>query len=249
MNNPRPSLWQRTLLYSLWSDFQLRWRFKYTLPKLKEITLEGVKLDVSPLPPVVKNALLVGRYELHERNFAARHLTAADTVLEAGGAIGFVGLFCQTRLGITKYTTVEANPGTVELLKRNYALNGRTPVVWNVALAKTDGKITLNVGERFYEDSVVAGAGSGRTVEISAFSLPRLIARLDYQPTTLILDVEGAEQFVDFTTVPPSVKKIIMELHPAITGFRIMYQIVADLVNQGFRVEDEKEATFFFIRE
>lgn len=245
---PRPSLIERTLLFQLWEDFRTRWKFKFTLPRVCTVTLEGVKLDVSTLSPLMKNNLLLGRYEVQERTLAQQFLTRDDAVLEVGGAIGFIGLFCQSRLGITRYTTVEANPNTVALLKQNYALNGRTPVVWNLALAAQDGEVTLNIGNEFWENSLVAGANSGRTVRVVAASLANLVRRLDYAPTALIMDIEGAEQFVDFQRVPASVKKIIIELHPNFIGHAKTYQIVTDLVNLGFRVEREEGGTFLFLR-
>ncbi len=248
MSASKPTLWQRTLIYSLWHDFSVRWKFKYDLPKLKEVTLEGVKLDVSTLSPIMKNNLLEGRYEVQERLLASKHVKANDRVLEVGGAIGFIGLFCQTRLGITQYTTVEANPNTAELLKRNYTLNGRTPVLWNVALAAADGKVTLNIGNEFWENSLVTGADSGKSVEVPALSLSTMVGRLGYEATTLIIDIEGAEQFVDFRQVPASVKKIIIELHPCFIGFPATYKIIGELLNMGFRVEEETGGTYLFLR-
>jgi len=244
----RPRLFERTLLFHLWTDFQTRWRFKFTLPRLRTVTLEGVKLDVSTLSPLMKNNLLLGRYEVPERRLVQEFLTRDDTVLEIGGAIGFIGLFCQTRLGITHYTTVEANQDTVDLLKRNYALNQRTPVVWNVALAAADGEVILNISQEFWENSLVTDANGGLTMQVPAASLTSLVRRLDYAPTTLIIDIEGAEQFVDFRQVPTGVKKLIMELHPRFIGTTKTYQIVADLVNLGFRVERELGGTFLFLR-
>ena len=245
---PRAALWERTLLFQLWQDFRTRWRFKFTLPKVRSVTLEGVKLDVTGLSPIMKNNLLLGRYEVQERMMAQEFLTADDTVLEIGGAIGFIGLFCQIRLGIKRYTTLEANPNTVEVLRRNYLLNDRVPIVWHLALADTDGEVTLNIGADFWENSLVAGAGEGRSVRVPATTLATLVRRLDYPPTTLIMDIEGAEQFVDFKQVAPSVKKMIIELHPNFIGATRTYQIIADLLNLGFRVERENGGTFLFLR-
>lgn len=244
----RPNLLERTLLFQLWEDFRTRWKFKFTLPRVQSVTLAGVRLDVSTLSPWMKNNLLLGRYEVQERLLAERFLTPEDAVLEIGGAIGFIGLYCQTRLGITRYTTVEANPTTVELLKRNYALNQRTPVVWNLALAGEDGEVTLNIGNEFWENSLVAGGNSGRSVCVPAASLGSLVRRLAYAPTALIIDIEGAEQFVDFRQVPPSVQKLIIELHPGVIGHAKTYRIVSDLVTLGFRVEREEGGTFLFLR-
>ncbi len=251
MNSPtpagRPSLLKRTLLYQLWDDFRTRWRFKFTLPKVKRLTLEGVQLEVKGLSSVMKNNLLLGRYEVQERRLAEQFLTPQDSVLEVGGAIGFIGLFCQTRLGITQYTTVEANPGTVERLRRNYEINGRTPTVWNLALAAQDGDVTLNIGNEFWENSLVAGAG-GKTVKVPGVSLSTLVGRMSYSPSAFIMDIEGAEQYVDFRQLPSSVRKIIVELHPDFIGHRATYRIVGELLNLGFHVEREEGGTFLFLR-
>lgn len=243
-----PNFWERSLLFRFWDDFQTRWRFKFTLPRVQTVTLEGVQLDVSTLSPLMKNNLLLGRYEVPERQLARHSLTPDDAVLEVGGAIGFIGLFCQLRLGITRYTSVEANPSTAALLRRNYALNGRTPVVWDLALAAEDGEVTLNIGNEFWENSVVNGAARGRTVRVPAATLSSLLRLLDYTPTALIMDIEGAEQFVDFRQLPASVRKIIIELHPGVIGPAKTYRIVADLVNLGFFVEREEGGTFLFLR-
>lgn len=249
MSEPRKCLWQYTLIHHLWTDFRTRWRFKFTLPKVREAVLEGVRLGIAALSPIMKNNILEGRYEVQERTLAQEYLKPSDAVLEVGGAIGFIGLFCQVQLGITQYTTVEANPNTVELLKKNYAINGRTPSVWNVALAAADGEVTLNIGTEFWENSLVTGANSGKSVRVPACSLTTLVQRLAYVPTALIIDIEGAEQFVDFAQVPASVKKIIMELHPAFIGYPKTHRIIADLVNLGFRVERELAGTYLFLRD
>lgn len=248
MATPRPSLIERTLCFQLWEDLRIRWRFKFTLPQVRTVSLEGVKLDVSSLSSLMKNNLLLGRYEVQERTLAQQCLTREDSVLEIGSAIGFMGLFCQLRLGIRRYTSIEANPGTIEQLKRNYALNDLKPVVRNVAIAREDGEVSLNVGSEFWENSLVAGPGTGRTITVPGASLASLVRDLDYAPTALIMDVEGAEQWVDFHAVPPSVSKIIIELHPHIIGHAKTYQIVADLISMGFRVEREESGTFLFLR-
>ena len=69
-----------------------------------------------------------------------------------------------------------------------------------------------------------------------------------FDADAVIIDVEGAEQFVDFRQMPGSVNKIIIELHPNCIGHAKTYQIVADLVNLGFRVEREEGGTFLFLR-
>ena len=138
-------------LTSFWQDFRLRWYFKFTLPAKTQATLYGVKLDISMLSPMMKNNILEGRYEFLERRIACRCLKAQDVVLELGGAIGFIGLFCRKVIGVRHHLTVEANPKTIELMKRNYRLNDMTPDVVHAAAAAADGEITLDVGGEFWK--------------------------------------------------------------------------------------------------
>jgi hypothetical protein len=94
------NIFEKTLLHHLLQEFQVRYRFKYVLPKIKEITLEGMKFDVSGLSTKIRNRLLSGAYEAHEKQMCCDFLTASDAVVEIGGAIGFIGLLCQRKIGI-----------------------------------------------------------------------------------------------------------------------------------------------------
>jgi hypothetical protein len=64
----------------------------------------------------------------------------------------------------------------------------------------------------------------------------------------LIIDIEGAEQFIDPNQVPETVNKVIIELHPKVLGPEITYNIVAQLIGLGFRVARQEEDTFVFLR-
>ncbi|MDB6038272.1 MAG: hypothetical protein JWM99_2113 [Verrucomicrobiales bacterium] len=251
MSAESSSLFSKTLLYHLIEEFKLRYRFKYVLPKLTEIELEGLRLDVSTLSSKIRNRLLSGAYEAHEKVMCRDFLRPEDVVLEIGGAIGFIGLICQKKLGIRNYSCFEANPRTMEVLKRNYELNGVTPRVWNMALAHADGEVELEVGTDFWENSIVyaENATKGRkTVKVPAATLQTLVKTAGITPNVLIIDIEGAEQFIDFASMPVSVNKIIIELHPAVIGQEATYNIVASLIAQGFRVAREESGTFVFLR-
>jgi FkbM family methyltransferase len=245
------SLVTKTLAYHLYQEFMVRWRFKYVLPKIKEITLDGLRLDVSELSPKIRNRLMSGAYEGHEKKMCADFLTKDDSILEVGAAIGFIGLVCQKKLGIKNYICFEANPYTAEILKKNYKLNGVTPNVHNMALAHAEGTVDLEVGTDFWENSIVNSAPSDRgrkTVAVQAAPLSALFAKAPFKPNVLIIDIEGAEQFIDFNEVPAQVNKVIIELHPSVIGQEVTYNIVATLIHLGFRVAREEEGTFVFLR-
>ena len=245
------TLFEKTLVHHLFQEFQVRYRFKYVLPKLQEITLEGMKFDVSGLSTKIRNRLLSGAYEAHEKKMCFDYLTPSDSVLEIGGAIGFIGLVCQKKIGISNYFSFEANPRTFEILKRNYELNGVEPRVWNMALAHAEGHVDLEVGSDFWENSICYDNTRGdgvKTVRVPAGTLDTLLALAGQKVNTLIIDIEGAEQFIDFQRVPEEISKIIIELHPGVMGQEVMYNIVATLIRLGFRVAREENDTFVFLR-
>jgi len=235
-------------LNSLWQDFRLRWYFKFTLPAKTQATLYGVKLDISMLSPMMKNNILEGRYEFQERRIASRCLKAQDVVLELGGAIGFIGLFCRKVVGVRHHLTVEANPKTIELMKRNYRLNDMTPDVVHAAAAATDGEITLDVGGEFWENSIVSNSTSGEKIQVPSLSLRSLAQLLPQPPTALICDIEGAETQLDFSQLPSSVSRIIIELHPTIVGEQAVQELVKQVHGLGFRTESIEEGTWLFVR-
>jgi FkbM family methyltransferase len=244
------NLFQKTLVYHLLQEFQVRYRFKYVLPKIQEITLEGLRFDVSGLSTKIRNRLLSGAYEAHEKLMCFDFLNASDSVLEVGGAIGFIGLVCQKKIGIKNYSSFEANPRTYEILKRNYELNGIQPKVWNMALAHADGFVDLEVGGDFWENSICYESQTAgvKTVRVPAGTLQTLRQLAGHKVNTLIIDIEGAEQFIDFNQIPEEVSKIIMELHPGVIGQECTYNIVAGLIGLGFRVAREESDTFVFLR-
>lgn len=235
-------------LSALWQNVRLRWYFKYTLPAKTRATLHGVQLDISMLSPLMKNNILEGRYEFQERRLASRCLNARDVVLELGGAIGFIGLFCRKVIGIAHHLTVEANPRTIEVMKRNYRLNAMTPQVVHAAAAAADGVITLDVGGEFWENSIVSNSASGEKIQVPSLSLRSLAALLPQPPTALICDIEGAETQLDFSQLPPTVTRIIIELHPGIVGEDAVQALVQQVHALGFRTESVEENTWLFIR-
>lgn len=232
-------------LAALWQNWRSRLLFKFILPRVQRATLEGVKLDISALSPLMKNNIRTGRYEVQERRLAHCVLTGEDVVLELGAAIGFIGLFCRKVIGVKYHLGVEANPKTLKQLRCNYALNHLEPNVIHAAAAAEDGEITLNIDGEFWENSVVnTHPSSSSAITVPARSLQSLVAKMPHPPTTLICDIEGAEQYLDFSQLPPSVDKIIIELHPDLIGRDRVDEILCQLTMLGFQISAETAGTW-----
>jgi FkbM family methyltransferase len=243
-------LWQKTLLSHLWRQFQLRCYFKFVLPRRRQVEMDGLKLDLSPLSLKVRNRLLNLGYEAQEKRMCLDFLSPRDTVVELGGAIGFIALVCQKKIGIRHYAVFEANPRTLEVLQRNFTLNGLVPNAWNIALGPGDGTVNLEVGGDFWDHSICPSRAlpSTETIQVPSATLETLIKTAGFQPNTLIIDIEGAEALIDFHHLPPSVQKIIIELHPRVIGTQKQCEIIAALIVRGFQVGREEGGTYVFLK-
>ncbi len=238
----------RQQLPGIWNNRHSRIRFKCLLPRLHTAEIESVRLDVSGLSSLMKNRIRTGRYEVQERLLAQRVLTPSEVVLELGGAIGFIGLYCRKVIGVKQHVSVEANPSTLEILKRNYALNGLQPHVIHAAAAAEDGTLELDVGGEFWEDNLPTAADGTNTVLVPALSLKRLVELMSESPTALICDIDGAEQDLNFAQLPASVSKVIVELHPEVTGEAVVERILQDFGNLGFARAGREGDTWLLLR-
>jgi FkbM family methyltransferase len=227
----------------------LRYHFKFVVPRIEIAVLDGIQLDVSSFSLIVRNRIVNG-YEEAERKLCREYLSPSDVVLEIGGGIGFISLFCKKIIGIERYFVVEANPMTIEVLKRNYRLNGSVPQVRNVALAAREELVELNVGGDFWGHFINPLLKSQRTnvIRVPGMPLLQILAGTDPAVNVLIIDVEGGEQFIDFARLPDRINKLIIELHPCHIGKKGVSDIISTLASAGFRVEQRHEDSFALIR-
>ena len=231
-----------------WNWLWIRYYFKFVLPKIEFAEVDGIRLDLRAFSSKVRNRLLRG-YEQSERRMCQEFLKPTDSVLEIGGGIGFIGLFCQKKIGIRNYLTVEANPNTIEILKRNYSLNGLLPAVWNYAVAKTRGTVELHIGGDFWEHFIgTAQNETNSAVSVPSLPFDELLGKAGKEFNVLIIDIEGAERFIDFAKLPQSVTKIIIELHPHLIGQRAVTAFLTTLNNHGYQVRCEDGNTFALLK-
>lgn len=229
-------------------SFLTRWHFKVTLPAKRRARLHDIELDISGLSPLMKNHILEGRYEFQERRLVQRCLTKKDVVLELGGAIGFIGLFCRKVIGVKHHITVEPNPNTITMLRRNYELNKLTPDVIEAAASAEDGQISLDIGGEFWENSIVTSGDSSKQITVPSLSFPSIVQRMPEPPTALICDIEGAETHLNLAQIPPSVTRIIIELHPGIVGEEATKRVINQIHFLGFHTRAVEENTWLFMR-
>lgn len=234
-------------LRRIWQKCWIYYRFKFVLPRINKVEIEGIHLDLTSFSPRVRNRILLG-YEESEKAICRQLLRRNDSVLELGSGIGFIGLFCMIRIGIAKYISVEANPNTIDILERNYRLNGLRPTVLNYAINDQSGTVDLNVDGDFWEHRLELNNQTGARIAVPGGSLLELLRTLPFCPTTLIIDVEGAEQFINFREIPEEIRKIIIEIHPVIIGHTAAQEIIGALRDSRFQLACQEENILAFTK-
>lgn len=212
-------------------------------PPSAQTNHSGIILQVDCLPAGMQEVVRLGHYERHELHILRELISPEDKVLEIGGAIGFIGLYCRKIIGVKELVSVEPNPKTLAYLRHNYALNDLKPSVIEAALTIADGPIQFQVSEMFWTDSLApqnptATDASVQLITVAGLSFQSLIQRAGIQFNTLIIDIEGGEEHFPVEGIPDYVTKVLIELHPDAIGFRPAYQILERLIRSGFDIQN-----------
>lgn len=182
----------------------------------------------------MKSVIVKGLYEAAEKASCQSMIQPGDRIIELGGAIGYIGLFCLLKCKAESVVSVEANPATAAMLRANYRLNGREATVIEAAVVKKEGVIEFNVGADFWADGI-ANQGEGRKkIQVNGQTLAQILSTVRNNPNVLIADIEGAEAELDWKSLPLTLDRIIIELHPRQYGATVMYRIISAIVNRGF---------------
>lgn len=206
---------------------------------IREIDYHGVTLHIENLPAEMRQKIVKGAYETNEIMLLPNLISTEDKVLEIGSAIGFISLYCKKVLGVKTLVTVEANPETIKHLKRNYELNDASPNLIAAALSPEDRTIDFFVSPMFWTDSLVSNSSNNKktAIKVRGVTFESLINNCGINPTAIIIDIEGAEQYITLDHIPPTVSKILIETHAKFIGIRKAYSVLENLIKRGFWIE------------
>ena len=149
---------------------------------------------------ISRNLLLFGQREMDHKAMLERVLKPGMTVFDIGANIGYYVLLELGLIGESgRMIAIEPSPSNIALLSRNLALNGVSERVTLVegAVSDSNGGRSIHLSEQsnlntFHADGRAALHLSGKTIEVTTYSLPALAER--YGPPDLIrMDVEGHE--------------------------------------------------------
>ena len=242
--------WDRLLALLTLEKWKRTFRNRVTLPRLKLFELRGVSLDVRDVSLRMRDLISSDRYETSEVMMCDEIIKSTDRVLELGSAIGFIGIYCQKILGVSKYFSIEANATTIAIAEKNYCLNKIEPRIFNAAINSRDEVVSLFPSDDFFTSSITTTGSTNHTtpIAVQGITFKKILDLPSFECTALIVDVEGAEIFLNPDEIPTSVCKIIIELHPEKLGVSEMFIYLMRLCSVGFRVHSFHYHTFALTR-
>ncbi|NJM38157.1 MAG: FkbM family methyltransferase [Akkermansiaceae bacterium] len=198
----------------------------------------GIALDLRSISKAMREHITSGNYESSEIDLCSKYVEASDSVLEIGSAIGFVSLFCLKIIGVKQICCVEPNPTTAAILKKNYALNGFSPTLIEACFTGTDGTFNLSASSDFWIDRIQESENpsGNNTIEVFGCSLESILSQTPFQPSVIVMDVEGAELALTPTDIPHYIKYLILETHPRICGWNESYKHISQFLYNGFSI-------------
>jgi len=215
----------------------------------KKICLDGVwvSTDRKDVPLSVQRLLFKRTYEDQEREIIKSILTPDSRVLEIGTGIGLISLLARTIAKNGAVRSYEANPAMEPVIRKNYDLNDLEPDLIMKAVS-TDGKdLTF-----FLDENVIASSSIDRDeghqktiVESAKFSA----ILKEFNPDTLIMDVEGAEISLLDCKLLKSIKNIVVELHPHVVGEDEINTLLKKLKNFGFETRTRIGKVALFVND
>ena len=160
-------------------------------------------------------------YERCELTAVRAALQPGDRVLELGSGIGVVSTAVAEIVGARNVLCCEANPVAAALLRRTLALNGCESGVCEGAVVSdgpdgSDSTLPFNVASNFLASSVASEDSPGQTIEVRALRLEPLIDQ--HRIDSLVIDIEGDECALLDRARLETIRKIVVELHPRVTG-------------------------------
>lgn len=230
----------------------------------RTVLVDGVEIRVrnAPYSFGVKRVLKRGEYELDERKLLTSILRPGDVVVELGGSIGILTAIIASKVGGSGFViSVEASAKLTEYSKTWLEAGNNVKVltgfgfpVWQmnlpIEIQKFEEKWGSMSGRVTFSTSGVATRDDRVTSSHPVFDMRTLSAFAKRPPVTLVADIEGSESILcsqkpDF---PPSLRTLLIELHPEMYGETSKREIIRRIEEDGFEKVTEQGTVFLFVR-
>ena len=191
--------------------------------------------------------ILRERYETEERALLIKWLEPEDIVMELGTGLGFLATLCALRIGSDRVYTFEANPNLSNVIEETFSLNSVNPHFETLMLGPEKGIAKFYLGQEFNASSNQRTSAAIQTIEVPMESFNERVREIE--PSVLICDIEGGEcELFEYAEVP-TVRKLLIELHPTKIGIEKIRETVETIKAAGFNREDGSDKVMLFRRD
>lgn len=190
----------------------------------------------------------LGDYEQADLRLLDEMLMPADRVMECGAGAGVTGSFAAMR-SAHPVVVVEPNQAMYATIRRTFAANDQQLILVEAAVVADshgEGQIELGIYDEYWWSSALTPAAADRRVHVATRTLSSLL--VEYQPTVLVLDIEGGECGLFPAVIPSCLRMIMVEIHTPDIGEAATVELVNSVQQQGFRLARLLANTWVFTR-
>jgi FkbM family methyltransferase len=197
-------------------------------------------IDRSIMSDTMVGALYNGSYETDEANHLAYILQEGERVLELGAGLGLISSLSAANPMVDSVFTVEANPHLIPYIHSLHKINHLSSKITVKNAIATPRPSTSSA--KFYRRADLWASslspypwGYEEEIDVPIIDLNSLIE--SFQPTLLIVDIEGGEESLFNEIQLGSIQKIMMEIHQQVIGRHGVKSVFDALSRRNFHYE------------
>jgi hypothetical protein len=226
--------------------------------------IDGARIAIrnAPYSFGVKRVLKRGEYELEERSLLSNILQPGDVVVEMGGSIGILTAIIAARVGSSGFVTSVEASAKLTAYSRTWLESGNNVKVlvgfgfpvWEVrgpiAIQKFEQKWGSMSGRVTFTTSSASTSDGTTAPGHPLYDLRTLSAFAKQPAVTLVVDIEGSERIIcsQKPEFPPSLRNVLIELHPGMYGEETKQEIIKRIEDDGFKKLTNEGNVFLFTR-
>jgi len=227
-----------------WTSFLRRellfiWR---ALWRARTINMLGLRLPARHrlISPSVRRSIYRENYERPELATVVRNVRPGDRVLECGAGIGAVSAASALIVGRSNVIAIEADPRMREVIELTWHLNGVSPTLLTGFVTNVTGEEEIVVDANLVSTGRARQEGRGERRTVPRLRLKDLL--IEYQPSVLVMDIEGAE--VDLLVLDEirMLRLICVEVHPHLIGNDRCLDLIVRLRDLGLKLVIDQSA-------
>ena len=202
------------------------------------VRLKGIKLNTTKIQSArILHHIFDGSYESAEEQSIKEIVGPKDRVLELGTGLGYVTCLAARRARHGSILSIEANPSMAIIARENLLLNRiQNAEVWNGVLGSQQGAMSFYISPHFWESSLTPQDGWIEK-EVPVLSAVDVVS--EFQPTVLIMDIEGGEYELlknPFWSSHQGLRKISVEFHIRENAEQLLKQLSLNQVSWEWSV-------------